>query len=519
MASKIQIAITARDQASGPIGKVRSSVARLGTQIRDSKLDKLGDSISMGLSSGSGAISAVSRFVSGSGLLTGAVVGLVAKLAQIESQWASSVRSMSNLGIRTGLSTTSAYGVQYAGRLAGLSEEQANAGIEQVRQSYSDALNNRNPEALKRYQAAGISTDPTHMESVESVLTKLAAYADTLRQQGKYGGTQNFLNAAGAGSLADFLNRGPAQVASDLAAAKSYIPTEEDIRRAREYADTSARLGITYDKLKTTILSDVEPALDTLLNGIQFLFDSASGRQHPTARADGSDSTQQQLWNGFERLGNRLRGRGDATMAQLNEHTPVGNGAQLDRARADVEWYMNHGLSRERAIGMVSNISRESGFDEREVGDNGKAVGLFQWHPDRQAIYQRTFGRPLALASHEEQLGFSLWELRHNERAAGDALMASSTADDAAAKVSSLYERPKDPGEANVRAGIARQLEGQLGASTGEPGKVRVEIVHKNAPAGTSTTVSSTPNVDAELKSDRPQAPLGDQYAYSPGNF
>jgi hypothetical protein len=82
-----------------------------------------------------------------------------------------------------------------------------------------------------------------------------------------------------------------------------------------------------------------------------------------------------------------------------------------------------------------------------------------------------------------------------------------------------LYERPKDPNEANVRAGIARQLDEQLGAGSGEGGKVRVEIVHKNAPPGTSTNVTSSPNVDTQLKTDRQQAPLGDQYAYSPGSF
>jgi hypothetical protein len=519
MANKIAIAITAKDAASGPIGKVRSSIEGLGKQIRSSKIDKLGDSISMGLSSSGGAISAVTRFVGGSGLITGAVAALVGKMAQIESEWASSVRSMSNLGTRTGLSTRQAYGVQYAGRLAGLSPEQVNGGVEQVRQAYSDAINNRNPEALKRFQAAGISTNPARMEDIESVLTKLAAYASVLHSQGKYGGAQNFLGAAGAGQLVDFLDRGPVQVSADLLAAKNYIPTDDDIRRAKEYADESARLGITYDKLKTTILSDVEPALNTLLTSIQFLFDSASGRQHPAPRADGSDSTEQRLWNGFERFGNVLRGRGNATMAQLNEQTPVGNGAQLERARTDVEWYMNHGLSREQAVGMVSNISRESGFDERAVGDNGRAVGLLQWHPDRQAIYERTFGRPLAMASHEEQLGFSLWELQHNERAAGDALLASSTATDAAAKVSSLYERPKDPNESSVRAGIARDLDSQFGEATGAPGKMRIEIVHKNAPTGTSVNVEASPNVDTTLTTDRQQAPLGDQYAYSPGNF
>lgn len=184
-----------------------------------------------------------------------------------------------------------------------------------------------------------------------------------------------------------------------------------------------------------------------------------------------------------------------------------------------VEWYVNHGLSREQAIGMVANASRESGLDERAVGDNGKAVGLYQWHPDRQALYEKTFGRPLALASREEQMGFSLWELQNNEKAAGRALLQSNSSPESGAVVSSLYERPKDPNEAGVRAGIARQLDSELGPTAGDPGKVRIEIVHKNPPAGTSANVTSSPNVETSMKTDRQQAPLGDQYAYSPGNF
>lgn len=518
MASKISIAITAKNQASGPIGQVTNSLSKLQAQANKGKLSALGSSISAGFSSNSGAISEIASFVGKAGII-GGITALTMKIAQMESQWASSVRSMGNLAVRSGLSTTSAFGAQYAGRLAGLSPEQANAGIEQVRQTYSDAINNRNPEALKRFQAAGISTDPNRLESIESVLAKLAAYAQVLREQGKYGGAQNFLGAAGAGSLVDFLNRGPAQVAADLAAAKTYIPDEEDVRRAREYADATARLGITYERLKTTILSGIEPGLNSALNGAQFFLDALSGRSRPPSQPSGSDSTSQRIWDGFERFGNSLRGNGRATMGELGQQTAVGNGAQLEQARSDVEWYMNHGLSRGQAIGMVANASRESGLDERATGDNGKAVGLYQWHPDRQALYERTFGRPLSLATREEQMGFSLWELQNNESAAGRALLATSRADESAARVSSLYERPKDPGEAELRAEIARQLDGQLDQGSVEAGKVRVEIVHKNAPPGTSTNITSSPNVDTQLKTDRQQAPLGDQYAFSPGNF
>ncbi|OUL79862.1 phage tail tip lysozyme [Paraburkholderia hospita] len=520
MASKISIAITAKNQASGPIAQVTNSLSRLQAQANKGKLNNLGSSIAAGFSSNGGAISEIASFVGKAGII-GGITALTFKIAQLESQWASSVRSMSNLAVRSGLSTTSAFGVQYAGRLAGLSPEQANAGIEQVRQTYSDAINNRNPEALKRFQAAGISTDPSRIESIESVLTKLAAYADVLRQGGKYGGAQNFLNAAGAGSLGDFLNRGPAQVAADLAAAKAYIPDEQDVQRAREYADASARLGITYDRLKTTILSGIEPGLNSALNGAQFFLDALSGRSRPQAQPSGSDSTSQRIWDGFERFGNSFRGNGAVTMAQRGQQTAVGDGGKLEQARSMVEWYMNHGASRTAAIGIVANASRESSLDERAVDATGKFRGYFQWGPERRAAYERMFGRPLDLEPPERQMAYSVWELNHTETAAGRALTDARDPADAAAKFSSLYERPTDvKGEAQIRAGIARDLDSQLGQGVqGEGGKVRVEIVHKNAPPGTSTNVTSSPNVDTQLTTDRQQAPLGDQYAYSPGNF
>ncbi|WP_321865728.1 phage tail tip lysozyme [Paraburkholderia tropica] len=527
MASKISIAIVANNQASGPIGKVQNSLAKLQAQANRGKLTNLGSSISAGLSTNRGALSEIASFVGKAGVI-GGVTALTLKIAQLESQWSSSVRSMGNLSVRSGLSTSSAYGVQYAARLAGLSPEQADAGIEQVRQTYSDAVNNRNPEALKRFQAAGISTDPNRLESIESVLTKLSAYAEQLRVQGKYGGAQNFLNTSGAGSLVDFLNRGPSQVAADLEMAKAYIPTDQDVQRAREYADASAKLDITYERLKTTILSGLEPALNSLLSGIQFFFDAAGGSR-PTARPNGSDSTEQRLWDGFERAGNFLRGNGGMTNAELY----AGTGADgqpatqnfttpgsLEKARSMVEWYMNHGASRTAAIGIAANAFRESSFDDRSVDASGNFRGLFQWGAERRDVYEKKFGRPLDLEGADAQMKYSVWELNNTEKPAARALANATDPADAAAKFSSLYERPTDPREAQVRAGIARELDSQLGqAQTTDTGKVRVEIVHKNAPPGTSTNVTSTPDVDTQLKTDRQQASLGDQYAFSPGNF
>ncbi len=515
MTSRISISINAKDQASEPINRVRQSVQRLGSQVKNSRIDRLGTSITTGLSSSRGAISEIARFIGGAGVI-GGIGALTLKIAQLEAQWSSSVRNMNNLGIRTGLSTTSAYGVQYAGRLAGLTPEQANSGIEQVRQSYSDALNNRNPEALKRFQAAGISTNPARLDSIETVLTKLAAYSEVLRKQGKYGGAQNFLNAAGAGSLVDFLGRGPSQVAADLQAAKAYIPTEQDIERAREYADASAKLGITYERLKTTILSELEPGFNALLQDLQRLIDSWNGRPLPSPTEPGSSGYH--IRDGFERFGNWMRGNGVRTNAEVGQKTSVGNGAQLERARSMVEWYMNHGTDRALAIGMATQAYRESSLDPRSQNASGH-VGYFQWGAARQRIYQETFGRPLALATPEEQMGYSLWEMQNTESRAGQAIMAAQEVGEKSSRISSLYERHGDPAEDQRRAAIARQLNDELGPATGEPGKVRIEIVHKNPPAGTSANVTSSANVETDMKTDRQQASLGDQYAYSPGNF
>src|ERR1700739_286562 len=105
MANKIAISITAKDGASCPIGKVRSSIEGLGRQIRSSKIDRLSNSISSGLSSNQGAISAITKFVERAGVI-GGLTAFTVKIAQMESQWASSVRAMNNLGIRAGLPTS-----------------------------------------------------------------------------------------------------------------------------------------------------------------------------------------------------------------------------------------------------------------------------------------------------------------------------------------------------------------------------------------------------------------------------
>lgn len=121
------------------------------------------------------------------------------------------------------------------------------------------------------------------------------------------------------------------------------------------------------------------------------------------------------------------------------------------------------GWNRQQAIGLAANIHAESAFNPAAVGDGGKAYGLAQWHPDRQAEFEKTYGKSIVGSSLEEQVAFMDHELRQGrEQSAGKRLLATKTAAEAASVVSTYYERPADTtGEASKRARIALSFGGE----------------------------------------------------------
>lgn len=100
------------------------------------------------------------------------------------------------------------------------------------------------------------------------------------------------------------------------------------------------------------------------------------------------------------------------------------------------------GWTREQAIGVAANIEQESRYNPAAVGDGGKAYGIAQWHPDRQANFEKAMGKSIRGSSIDDQVSFIDWELRNTEKAAGNRLRSASTAADAAAIFSEHYERP-----------------------------------------------------------------------------
>ena len=124
-----------------------------------------------------------------------------------------------------------------------------------------------------------------------------------------------------------------------------------------------------------------------------------------------------------------------------------------------MRFFMSKNWTKEQAAGITANLWRESKFNPASTGDSGKAYGIAQWHPDRQKIFKKLFGKDMRQSSVNEQLEFVQYELMHNEKNAGKRLKSARTARDAGSIVSQFYERPKEvTKEAGLRGEMASEF-------------------------------------------------------------
>jgi len=112
-----------------------------------------------------------------------------------------------------------------------------------------------------------------------------------------------------------------------------------------------------------------------------------------------------------------------------------------------MNFFLSKGYTKQQAAGIVGNLMVESGdFDPNVIsgkikGDSGAAVGIAQWHPDRQAKFKNKFGKSIIGSSLEEQLEFVHHELNNNEKSAGSKLKNTKSAQEAASILDQFYER------------------------------------------------------------------------------
>jgi len=135
--------------------------------------------------------------------------------------------------------------------------------------------------------------------------------------------------------------------------------------------------------------------------------------------------------------------RNIAAGATGNITTGDGRATNGSAARA-LEFFQSKGWSLAQAAGIVANLDIETGgtFNPAAVGDGGKAYGIAQWHPDRQAHFQSWAGRNIRGSTFEQQLEFVQFELTEGrEKRAGNRIRQTTTPQDAAAITDQFYER------------------------------------------------------------------------------
>jgi hypothetical protein len=162
----------------------------------------------------------------------------------------------------------------------------------------------------------------------------------------------------------------------------------------------------------------------------------------------------------------------------------------------DIEKFVAMGWTPAQAAGIVANIQRESGGNEKAVGDDGEAYGLGQWHRARQQAFASWAGHDIRQSTREEQLAFINYELRQGqEKKAGDLLETIKDAAIAGAAISRYYERPKDTnGEAQARALMADDL---LNKALADP-TLRLGAANSvvNSQTTSATSTSQSVNID-----------------------
>lgn len=127
-----------------------------------------------------------------------------------------------------------------------------------------------------------------------------------------------------------------------------------------------------------------------------------------------------------------------------------------NKASQAIDFFVSKGYSADEAKAITANLQGESSFDEKAVGDGGKAYGLAQWHPDRQAQFRKLFNKDIRAATFQEQLEFVDWELRNTHQKALREMRKARTLSDKTGAITRHYEIPADiTGASAKRAQIA----------------------------------------------------------------
>ncbi|BCZ75985.1 hypothetical protein CFR73_07600 [Novacetimonas maltaceti] len=247
-----------------------------------------------------------------------------------------------------------------------------------------------------------------------------------------------------------------------------------------------------WDGIKTSFTgawSYVSPLLDKLRSAIDYIGNSWVGRKIAGIASAGAQSLDNMM--GF---GN-TEGSSPSGSSPDGSSAPGLSGTETTRRTTEaMRYFVGQGWTAAQAAGIVANLRRESGLNERAVGDGGRATGIAQWHPGRLAAIERHFGTAVGNMSYAQQLQAVNYELRQGaERAAGQHIAMQDTGREAGAAASLYYERPGDrAGEAYRRGALAQSIQADFMRSQGAAGAPMQVASISTGPAGAASSGSTT---------------------------
>ena len=104
-----------------------------------------------------------------------------------------------------------------------------------------------------------------------------------------------------------------------------------------------------------------------------------------------------------------------------------------------VQFFINKGLDKNHAVGIVANLMQESGLNAKAVNPNSGAYGIAQWLGDRKKKLFNKYGNN---PTYEQQLEYVWEELNSTEKIALNKLLSTKSYAEATNSIMNHYERP-----------------------------------------------------------------------------
>lgn len=177
-----------------------------------------------------------------------------------------------------------------------------------------------------------------------------------------------------------------------------------------------------------------------------------------------------------------------------------------NKASQAIDHFVSQGYSADEAKAITANLQGESSFDEKAVGDGGKAYGLAQWHPDRQATFRKLFNKDIRESTFQEQLAFVDWELKNTHRKALREMQKARTLGDKTGAITRYYEIPAD-----IAGASAKRTQFAMGYGNYQPQMVAMANAQPSVVNNTSNQ-TITNNIGITVPSVKEAKEIAGQY-------